>query len=151
MNLQPADGFAKLSDPYDPRLNSAFMDPIRDTSYYQGKFYLYFGVTPAVVLFWPASMIGLSISDRLAVAIFFAIGFFMLWQLVRDIQYRYFPKIGFTAIAPGIFMLGSRSGTVYNVPTVSAFMSLAAGLVVIWHALHEPSRRTVCLLIASLA
>ena len=26
---------------------------VLDLSYYKGKFYLYFGVTPALVLFWP--------------------------------------------------------------------------------------------------
>jgi hypothetical protein len=44
-------GFASLADPYDRTANAPY--GVLDLSYYKGKFYLYFGVTPAVVLFWP--------------------------------------------------------------------------------------------------
>ncbi len=44
-------GFAQLANPYDPAAHAPY--PVLDMSYYKGKFYLYFGVTPAVVLFWP--------------------------------------------------------------------------------------------------
>jgi hypothetical protein len=44
-------GLVQLADPYDPEAHAAY--PVFDMSYYKGKFYLYFGVTPAVALFWP--------------------------------------------------------------------------------------------------
>jgi hypothetical protein len=46
-------GFAQLADPYDPIENAHYRSgphSILDLSYYKGKFYLYFGVTPAVLL-----------------------------------------------------------------------------------------------------
>jgi hypothetical protein len=50
-------GFAHLADPYDPvaHLDYLLVDghPLWDLSYYHGKWYAYFGVTPALVLFWP--------------------------------------------------------------------------------------------------
>ncbi len=42
-----------------------------DLSYYKGKLYLYFGITPALVLFWPyAALTGQFLPQRDAVLIF---------------------------------------------------------------------------------
>jgi len=50
-------GLAHLADPYDPVANANYLlvdgHPLWDLSYYHGKLYLYYGVTPALVLFWP--------------------------------------------------------------------------------------------------
>ena len=49
-------GFTRLADPYDPTANSPYRlgpDRLHDLSYYKGRLYLYFGVTPALILFWP--------------------------------------------------------------------------------------------------
>src|SRR5467141_2186005 len=49
-------GFAHLADPFDPVANLPYRgDPYRmnDLSYNKGRLYMYFGVTPALILFWP--------------------------------------------------------------------------------------------------
>ena len=50
-------GLAQLADPYDPVANADYLlvdgHPLWDLSYYRGKLYLYYGVPPALVLFWP--------------------------------------------------------------------------------------------------
>src|ERR1039458_3479264 len=49
-------GFARLADPYDPAASLLYWEgPYRmnDLSYYKGRLYLYYGVTPAIMLFWP--------------------------------------------------------------------------------------------------
>ncbi|MGD1019439.1 MAG: hypothetical protein ABSA12_08980, partial [Verrucomicrobiia bacterium] len=46
-------GFIQLADPYDSAANARFRtgpDHLHDLSYYKGKLYLYFGVTPALIL-----------------------------------------------------------------------------------------------------
>ena len=46
--------------------------PLLDLSYYKGKLYLYFGVTPALILFWPfVAITGHYLLHKDAVAIFF--------------------------------------------------------------------------------
>jgi hypothetical protein len=40
-------GLAELADPYDPSAHAHY--PVGDMSYYKGKLYLYYGVTPACV------------------------------------------------------------------------------------------------------
>ena len=50
---------------------------LHDVSYYKGRLYLYFGATPALILFWPyVTLTGHYLFHRQAVAIFCAIGFF---------------------------------------------------------------------------
>ena len=48
---------ASLANPYDPVANAPYVWDTRhlsyEMSYYKGKLYLYYGVTPAMVLFWP--------------------------------------------------------------------------------------------------
>ena len=63
-------GLAALADPYDPAANGDFRgtvytdtNRVHDLTYYQGKLYLYFGVTPALLLFWPAAMTGHYVSQ----------------------------------------------------------------------------------------
>ena len=91
-------GLASLADPYDPAQNGPYrLAPywLWDMSYYKGKLYLYFGVTPAVMLFWPyAALTGHDLLQRDAVVIFCVIGFLasvgLLWALWR----RYFAEVG---------------------------------------------------------
>ncbi len=49
-------GLAQLADPYDPTANAIYRAApyrLHDLSYYNGRLYLYWGVTPALILFWP--------------------------------------------------------------------------------------------------
>src|SRR5580698_6894847 len=81
----PAD-FLRLANPYDPAANAPYMRILNDLSYYNGKLYLYFGITPALVLFWPYHLLtGQYLSEGSAVAIFFAIGFAAALGLTRAI------------------------------------------------------------------
>jgi len=76
-------GLAQLADPYDPTANALYRpasNSMIDMSYYKGKLYLYFGVTPALILFWPfAALTGHYLFHRQAVAIFCALAFWPAW------------------------------------------------------------------------
>src|ERR1700693_3709840 len=72
-------GLAQLADPYDPNASAPYRTTkyaLQDLSYYKGKVYLYFGVTPALILLWPfAALTGHYLYDGQAVVIFCALGF----------------------------------------------------------------------------
>src|SRR5690242_16165287 len=62
--LDAPPGLPALADPYDPGANSVFRGDsftgtgrLHDLSYYRGRLYLYFGVAPALLLFWPYEMV----------------------------------------------------------------------------------------------
>ncbi len=154
-------GLAQLADPYNPALNAPYQLDAGDMSYYQGKLYLYFGVTPAVVLFWPyVALTGHYLSDKAAVVIFFALGFLTAAGLLRAIWRRCFREINLWVPTAGILTLGLALGAlifvsfwcdVYEVAVSCGFAFTMLALAGIWGALQETSRRVAWLLLASLA
>lgn len=84
---------AKLANPYDPAQNAPY-SKYHDVSYYRGRYYLYFGPTPALVLLAPWKAItGFSLPQNLAVAVF-AWGAALLGVLLlRGLRDRHFPAM----------------------------------------------------------
>jgi tetratricopeptide (TPR) repeat protein len=161
-------GLTQLADPYDPAANASYLwntrDPssgLLDLSYYQGKLYLYFGVTPALVLFWPYSVLTSHyLSDRTAVVIFYALGFLAAAGLLHAVWRRYFPEVSIWVGTVGILTLGWITGTlevlslwldVNEVAISCGFAFTMLALAALWGALHEPKRQVLWLLLASLA
>jgi Flp pilus assembly protein TadD len=156
-------GLTQLANPYDPTANAPYRTlkyGLYDLSYYKGKLYLYFGVTPAVLLFWPfVALTGHYLYNGQAVVIFCALGFLgsvgILWGLWR----RYFPGVSLwvaaagalaLGLAPGVLMLLPRSN-VNEVAISCAYMLTMLSLGAIWRALHEPERTWRWLAVASVA
>ncbi|HUJ45272.1 MAG TPA: tetratricopeptide repeat protein [Opitutaceae bacterium] len=156
-------GLAQLADPYDPVANDRFRAApygLHDMSYFGGRLYLYFGVTPAVVLFWPwAAVTGHYLPERAAVAIFCAIGFLAGAGLVRALWRRYFAEVNVTVAAAGVLALGLANAVplmlqrpdFWEVAVSCAFAFATLALAAVWRSLHEPARRGGWLAAASLA
>jgi hypothetical protein len=154
-------GLTKLADPYDPAANISYREGNRlhDTVYYKGKLYLYFGVTPALVLFWPyAALTGHYLFHKQAVAIFCAMGFLASVALLCALRRRYFPEVGGGVMAACALALGLATCVpvmlqrpdVYEVPISCAYAMVMLALAGIWRALHDPARRCWWLAAASL-
>jgi len=152
----------KLADPYDPAASISYQEKnqLHDVSYYKGKLYLYFGLTPALVLFWPyAVLTGHYLFHKQAVAFFCAVGFMASVSLLGALRRRYFPEIGGRVMASGALALGLATCVpvmlqrpdVYEVPISCAYAMMMLVLAGIWHALHEPARRCQWLAAASSA
>jgi tetratricopeptide (TPR) repeat protein len=155
-------GLAQLADPYDPATNTAFREGshLHDLSYYNGKIYLYYGVTPALVLFWPyAALTGHYLFHKQAVAVFCSIGFLASVVLFCALRRRYFPEVSGMAVAGCALALGGANCVpamlqrpdVYEVAISCAYAMVMLALVGIWHAMHDPARRCWWLAAASLA
>jgi tetratricopeptide (TPR) repeat protein len=152
---------AKLANPYDPAANKPYTRYVGDMSYYRGKLYLYFGVTPVVVLLWPyESLTGHYLSDRAAIIIFCSLGILAAAGLLDALRWRYFSKQGVWAVALGILslglaigaLLGERAETeVYEVAASCGFAFAMLALAALWQAMHDAKRNVLWLLLASLA
>lgn len=160
----PDPGLAQLANPYDPVANAPYVWNERylsyDMSYYEGKLYLYFGVTPALVLFWPyATLTGHYLSQKYAVSIFCSLGFLIAAGLLHQVWRRYFPETSIWVVVSGVIALGFTTGLleilpscdVYEVAGSCAFAFTMLALAAIWCALHAPEKRMRWLLLASLA
>ena len=82
-----------------------------DVSYYRGRYYLYFGVVPAVLLFWPFKALTGCDLPFVWSAIFFGVGAYLasawLWlRLVRD----QFPRASLLTKLAGVAALGTVGG-----------------------------------------
>ena len=166
LKLDVPDGLARLADPYDPEANEQFRGllytpgRLHDTSYYHGKLYLYFGVTPALVLFWPWRVLtGSYLAHDQAVAVFCSIGFLASVLMLRAMWRREFPGIHVALIALCVLVCGLANSVpvmlqraeVWEVPISCAYACVMLALAAVGCALREPSRRDRWLVLASLA
>ncbi|MGO9245146.1 MAG: tetratricopeptide repeat protein [Verrucomicrobiia bacterium] len=137
----------QLADPYTP---TPLRPPgVMDLSYYRGKLYLYFGVTPAVVLFWPyVALTGRYLFYRQAVTIFCAVGFLASMGILVGLWRRYFAEVGIAVVAAGVLALGLATFMpsllaqceVWEVPISCGYMLTMLALGGIWCALQETER-----------
>lgn len=163
-------GLSQLANPYDPVANAPYLRALNDLSYYKGKLYLYFGVTPALVLFWPFhSISGQYLSEESAVAIFYAIGFAAILALMRAICRHYFPERRIWLVTATVLVFGlamgltisgcvyeaaglTISGSVYEIAETCGFAFAMLALAAIWRAMHaSPPWQAWWLLLASFA
>jgi len=158
-------GLTKLADPYDPAANVVYWSPpyrLLDLSYYKGKLYFYWGVTPAVILFWPyVALTGQYLFHRQAVVIFCALGFLVSIGLLRGLWRRHFPNASVGVVLACALALGLATGVpfllsqsdVYAVPISCGYMLTMLTLGAIWCSLHEPEprKRSGWLALASVA
>jgi tetratricopeptide (TPR) repeat protein len=163
LNKDVPPGFAQLADPYDPTANALYRSApywLHDLSYYKGRLYLYYGVTPALLLFWPyAALTGQYLFHRQAVTIFCAIGFLVSVGLLRALWRRYFAEVSIWVVAACALALGLAAGLpglltqsdVYEVSISCGYMLTMLALAGIWCAMNEPERRCRWLLLASVA
>ncbi|MGD1083269.1 MAG: tetratricopeptide repeat protein [Verrucomicrobiota bacterium] len=133
---------------------------LADLSYYKGKLYLYFGVTPALVLFWPyVALTGHYLTHKDAVVLCFSIGFLAGAGLLRAVWRRYFKETGVGVVAAGTLALGLANLApallgrceVYEVAISCGYALTMLALAGVWGALHDAPRRRLWLAAASLA
>ncbi len=145
-------GLTQLVNPYDPAANAPYRTAkfrLYDLSYYKGKVYLYFGVAPALLLFWPfVALTGHYLYDGQAVVIFCAMGFLASVGILCALRRRYFPDVSIWVAAAGALALGLATGmpillprsSVYEVAISCAYMLTMLAFGAIYCALHEPDR-----------
>jgi hypothetical protein len=158
MQVEPHPELARLANPYDPALNAPYR--LHDATYFHGRYYLYFGVTPALVLFLPYHWLtGGYLWHKEAVFVFSAGGFLVAAWLLCLIRARYFPKAGGLALVVGIAGMGLgntvpillRRPDVWEVPISCAAFFVMLSLAAVWQALHAGRGKFGWILAASTA
>ncbi|MDE3061395.1 MAG: hypothetical protein KGJ06_10330, partial [Pseudomonadota bacterium] len=117
-----------LPNPYNP----AGRDGIRllwDASLYQGKYYLYFGPVPALLLWIPVKLAtGFDLHDLQLNFIFCLAGTYFLLRILAGLMERQPPGVRWE-MTPAIFALGFgtwifqmlHQGGIYDVPVAGAY------------------------------
>jgi hypothetical protein len=156
VNVPPA--LARLADPYDPRTRPAGL-ALHDASFYRGKYYLYFGAAPAVVLLLPFRLVtGVDLPLPVAEIVFVYAGFLLAAATWLAIRRRYFQASGTWLGLLGVAVLGVaslgpmllRRPRVWELPIAAGYGFAMLALFGVWRALHSP-RRARWLALAALA
>lgn len=130
----PPPELLALPDPYDPVQNAPYR--LHDASLFEGRWYLYFGPTPVVLLFLPLRLFGVEATDELASALFSFGGFLLALALMRFLIQRYRPQTSLGLRLVGALLLGFanaapfvlRRPAVYEVAIAAGFCCLSAAL-----------------------
>jgi len=140
----PADPLlATLENPWDPAERAGH--GLHDATYFKGHYYIYFGVTPVVILFAPVKILtGLEIDQTLASVVFACFGFAVAAGLLGAVRRRHFPQVPFAYLALGVAALGLtntlplllRRANIWEVPITAAYACLMLGLYFLYKALH---------------
>lgn len=103
--VEPKPALLALSDPYEVELREQ-VRALWDVSLYEGKFYLYWGPSPALVL-TVLQLFGLSdIGDQYLVFGFVAGAFLFSVLLILALWRKYFSELRWWTIIPGIIIAG---------------------------------------------
>jgi len=147
----PADPFlATLKNPWNPAERGPH--GLHDASYYQGRYYLYFGVTPVVILFLPFRLLtGADLDQAFAVGVFALIGLAASIWLLAAVRRRYFPQAPTLALLGGALALGLadmmpallRRPGVWEVPITCAYACFMMALAALYQSMHSSGARRV--------
>jgi hypothetical protein len=145
--LKPAPGLLALPDPYDPVANAPYR--AHDMTLWQGKYYLYYGVSPVLIFFWPfVAVTGWYPTEPLAVATFCAVGVALALALLGAVRRRYFPAAPSWALLAGALVVAFASPVAsltqlpqfYQVPIAAAFALHMGMLLAIFGALRAEAK-----------
>ena len=134
----PPQELVEASNPYDTIWLQAHKIPYKaDYAYYNGHYYVYFGIVPELLLYLPCYLVtGHHLPNYAAVGIFFSVFVVMIFALYREIAKRWFPKTSYlmyllmssmTVLCGSYICMLSRPD-LYDVPIAAANMFTAAGL-----------------------
>jgi hypothetical protein len=153
---------ARAADPYAFATYRRFLGPpwnLVDLSYYRGHLYAYFGVTPAVILFWPyRAVTGAFLHQAYAVFAFCALGYAVSVGLAAAAWRRYYPGAGAWSAAAVALLLGTvttlpvflvRPG-LFEVSISCGYALTMLSLAALWNSWHRSRGRAGWLALASL-
>lgn len=134
LDIEPDSFLVELEDPYDYRIRSAAQleadgTYIWDASYYEGKYYVYFGAVPEFLFFLPYYLItGKDLSTMFVILMEGCIFMLGIFALLGAVIRRWFPKTPFsvylllsllTINASGIWTFFRNLG-LYEIPIMAA-------------------------------
>lgn len=149
LGVEVPEELLRVKDPYDPDQRPAGV-ALHDVSLYRGKYYIYFGVVPAVLVLLPFRVVtGVDLPLGAAVLGFVLAGYAVQLGLLEAVRRRFFPRVGAVAGAAVGVVVGFASCTpvllrrssLYDVPISSGFFLAMAALACLYAALVRKGGR----------
>lgn len=138
LDFEPSEGLLNAPNPYDTiYLQANGIDYRADYAYFEGKYYVYFGVVPELLLYLPCYLLtGRHLPNYIAVFLFYSGFILAVFGLFWEVVKRWFPRTPFflylmvsalTACAGNYLFVIARPD-LYDAPIMAANMFTAAGL-----------------------
>lgn len=138
LNVEPSEGLLNADNPYDTiYLQANGFDYLADYAYYGGKYYVYFGVVPELLLYLPVYLIsGHHLPNYIAVFLFYCGFILALFALYREVIKRWFPHTPYflylilcvLTVCCGNYLFVIARPDLYHTPIMAANMFTVAGL-----------------------
>ncbi len=157
MDVPVAPELKACPNPWDPTVRGPNVPILQDATYYNGRYYLYYGVAPLTLMLPFRLITGADMPLSLAAVCFACGGLLVSLILWESIRRRYFPDVRAWVGLAAVLILGVaspmpvllRRTLVYELPIASGcFFSLAALLTLYW-SVHSRRARIGWLVVAS--
>lgn len=141
LNEDPDPNLVAMENPYDRHQREEVMKRTGgnykwDTAYYNGKYYVYFGVVPELLFFLPTRLMGIMIINKAPVMIMCMLAVIFGYLLIRELTRRWFKDTSFLSYmilsvlfvnTTGIF-IAIRIPDLYMIPISHALAFSLMGL-----------------------
>jgi hypothetical protein len=143
LDAEPDPRLAALADPYDPVQNAPYR--LADVSYFNNRYYLYFGSVPAVVLMAPYELVmRRDLPTGAATFVFASLGFLAACGVWLGLRARWFPRSGAWMAPLGVLVLGFSTHVLALVRRPDMWeLAIAAGFAFTMLALFAVQRALV--------
>lgn len=162
LKFEPSERFLALEDPYDMQERAKLereVDFKWDTAYYKGKFYVYFGILPALLIFLPYNLLtGKYLKLSIVIYGFSILIFILLKEILIKLLSKYFEKIKFKTVVCYLIIL--LSGTLilyangmsrfYEIAIISGLYFVLQGLYLVLIAQENEKNRHLNIFLGSL-
>lgn len=136
---EPSEELLHVENPYDTiYLQANGIDYRADYAYYEGKYYVYFGIVPELLLYLPAYLLtGHHMPNYVAVFLFYCGFILAVFALYREVVRRWFVHTPYflylllciLTICSGNYLFIIARPDLYDTPIMAANMFTAAGLM----------------------
>lgn len=159
LDKQPPAYLAQMENPYDLSARRQMVSETGesyywDAAYFEGKYYVYFGVVPVLLVYLPVrALTGMHVPNFVVVALFLALFTIGAFMLISQIIKRYFrkAKIPYAAYILLSLIFVNASGAVfmakrpdfYSIPIISALTFTVFGLYLWISSIGEDGKVSV--------
>lgn len=159
LEKEPSEKFLALENPYDAQVRndlSRIDDYEWDTAYYNGRFYIYFGILPVLILFLPFNLItGSYLKLSVGNYIFSVLIFILLKEILLKLINRYFKNIDFkiviyaliTLFGGSLVLYANGMSRFYELPIIAGLYFVLQGIYFILCSMEKDDKKylNICL------
>ncbi len=148
INLEPSEELKNLENPYNPTQRVG-VEHSFDTAYYNGQYYVYFGIVPAILIFVPFKLLtGFYLPTNVGTFLFVSLSMVASTMLMIQIYKRWFKKIPFNLLflfiivgcISGLYVWNTWRMWVYELTLMAGYFFVQLGLICIFKATKDKEK-----------